>query len=210
MLATKGMDKIHNTSHVTVPKKVQGMGLHQVFWAYRARYITVMQDILRRPNVVRRMGELPVPHNITTLRNYVHTLQQLRAYTTVTITQKQAQPREGSGLFDEESDDDANFWKAKERVVGREEYARRYVCPNATQHTPEDGQVPPSFVPCTINGIPCYHNQKQREGTAWDSDGSKLRDHQTRAPRAGAATSCGRLHIMSRVTGPRDSYRAES
>ena len=93
--------------------------------------------------------------------------------------------------------------------MGGEEYTRRYVCPDATQHTPEDGQVPPSFVPCTINGIPCYHNQKQREGTAWHSDGSKLRDHRTGAPRAGAAAICRPLQIISRVTGPQDSYWVE-
>ena len=29
--AAKGMDKIHNTSHVTAPKNAGGMGLHQVF-----------------------------------------------------------------------------------------------------------------------------------------------------------------------------------
>ena len=98
---------------------------------------------------------------------------------------------------------------AAKNVVGREEYTHKYVCPNATRHTPEDGQVPPGFVPCTINGIPCYHNQKPRKGTAWHSDGSKLRDHQTGAPRAGAAATCGPLQIISRVTGPQDSYRAE-
>ena len=160
--------------------------------------------VLRRPNMIRRMGQLPVPHNVTTLRNYVHALQQLRAYTTVTITQQQAQPQGGSGLFDEESDDDVHFWKTKERVVGREEYTHKYVCPNATRHTPEDGQVPPGFVPCTINGIPCYHNQKPRKGTAWHGDGSKLRDHQTGAPRAGAAATCGplQIHLQSdRPTG---------
>ena len=209
VLAAKGMDKVHNTSHVTAPKNVGGMGLHQVFWAYRARYIIVMQDILRRPNMIRRMGQMPVPYNVATLRNYVHALQQLGAYTTVTITQQQAQTRGGTGLYDEESDDDVLSWKAKERVVGREEYTHRYVCPNATQRTPEDGQVPPGFVPCMINGIQCYHNQKARGGTAWHSDGSKLRDPQTGAPRAGAAATCGPLQIISRVTGPQDSYRAE-
>ena len=209
VLTVRGMDKIHNTSHITAPKNAGGMGPHQVYWAYRVRYITVMQDILRRPNLVRHMGEHPVPHNVITLRNYMHALQQLRAYTLEKISHKQAQPRGGLGLFDEESEDDAIFWKAKEKVVGREEYTRKYVCPDATQHTPEDGQIPPSFVPCTINGIPCYHNQKQRKGTTWHSDGSKLRDNHTGAPRAGAAATCGPLQIINRVMGPQDSYRAE-
>ena len=149
------------------PNVQGGMGLHQVFGAYRARYITVMQDILRRPNVVRRMSEHPVPRNVATLCNYVHAIQQLRAYTQVTISHQQARPRGGPGPFDEESEDDAIFWKTKEKVVGREEYTRKYVCPDATQPTPEEGQVPLGFVACTINGIPCYHNQNQRKGTAW-------------------------------------------
>ena len=75
VLSAKGMDKIHNTTHTTSPKGAGGMGLHQVFCAYRARYITVMQDILRRPNLTRHMSQNPVPPNITTLRNYVHAIQ---------------------------------------------------------------------------------------------------------------------------------------
>jgi hypothetical protein len=31
VLAAKGMDKIHNTSHITAPKNAGGMGLHQFF-----------------------------------------------------------------------------------------------------------------------------------------------------------------------------------
>ena len=174
VLFAKGMDKIHNTTHTTSPKGARGMGLHQVFWAYRARYITVMQDILRGPNLTQHMSKNPVPRNVTTLCNYVHAIQQLRAYTTVTTSHQQTRPCGGPSVLDEESEDDALFWKTKEKVVGREEYTRKYVCPDATQPTPEEGQIPPGFVPCAINGIPCYHNQKQRNGTAWHSDGSKL------------------------------------
>ena len=173
VLSAKGMDKIHNTTHTTSPKGGGGMGLHQVFWAYRARYITVMQDILRGPNLTRHMSQNPVPHNVTTLCNYVHAIQQLRAYTTVTTSHQQTRPCGGLSLLDEESEDSTLFSKTK-GVVGREEYTRKYVCPDATQPTPEERQIPPGFVPCTINGVPCYHNQKQRKGTAWYSDGSKL------------------------------------
>ena len=69
--------------------------------------------------------------------------------------------------------------------------------------------VPSGFVPCLINGIPCYHNQQQRLGTSWDSDGSKLTDDQTRVARAGAAATCGPPQIISRVTGPQDSYHSQ-
>ena len=147
--------------------------------------------------------------NLATLRNYFHAIQQIRAYTTVTMSQHRVQARGGLGLFDEESSDDALLWKAHAKVVGKEEYMQRYVCSDTTRPAQVEGVVPPGFVPCMINGIPCYHNQQQRSGTSWHSDGSKLTDDHTGAAQAGAVATCGPMQIISRVTGPQDSYRAE-
>ena len=162
--------------------------------------------MLRTPGSIRQMIQ---SHNVSTLRNHVHTIQQLRAYTTVTVSQHRVQARGGRGLFDQESSDDTLLWKTQAKAVGKEEYTHKHVCLDTTRPTPEEGVVPPGFVTCLINGIPCYHNQQQRSRTSWHGDGSKLAYNQTRAAQAGAAATCGPLQIISRMTGPHDSYRAE-
>ena len=39
--STKGMEKIHNVTHLISPKSAGGLGLQQDFWPFRARYITI-------------------------------------------------------------------------------------------------------------------------------------------------------------------------
>ena len=112
------MEKVRNIMHLISPKSAGGLGLHQVFWAFRARYIMVIQDMLRTPSTIRQMSQVPIPHNVATLRNYVHAIQQPRAYAIVTMSQHWVQARGGPGLFDEESSDDALLWKTQAKVVG--------------------------------------------------------------------------------------------
>ena len=122
------------------------------------------------------------------------------------MSQHQVQAGRGPGLFDKESSDDALLWKTQAKVVGRKEYTHRYVCSDTTHPAPVEGVVPPGFVPCMINGIPYYHNQQQRSGPSWYSNGSKLTDDHTGAAGVGATATCGPLQIITRITGPQDSY----
>ena len=151
---------MHYVTHFVSPKNTGGLGLHHVFWAFRARYITMIQDMLQLLGTLRHMSQTLVPHTVATLRNYVHSIQQFRAYTLVTMSQHRVQARGGPGLFDEESSNDALLWKTQAKVVGMEEYTHKYVCPDATRPAPVEGVVPLGLVPCKINGILCYHNQQ--------------------------------------------------
>ena len=71
------------------------------------------------------------------------------------------QQRAQTTVINRESLDDVLVWRAQEKVVGREEYTHKYVCPDAMLPTPEDGVVLLSFVPCLIEGILYSHNHKQ-------------------------------------------------
>ena len=71
--------------------------------------------------------------------------------------------------------------------------------------------MPPGYCPVTIAGIPWYSNQQPPTGTSLYSDGSlqivEIAGLEYQA--AGAAVTTGPLHILARVAGPQQSYRAE-
>ena len=56
VISFKGMEKVCNITHTISPKNSGGMGIHQIFSAFRAQYITVMQDILLYPSPIREMS----------------------------------------------------------------------------------------------------------------------------------------------------------
>ena len=76
---------------------------------------------------------------------------------------------------------------------------------------PMDGEVPPGYTPMEVAGIKCYTNGKQAKGNIWYGDGSKLTQKVGGRTiyRAGGAITCGPLQVITRVTGPQTSYRAE-
>ena len=54
--------KSHNVLHVTSPRRLGGMGLHQLFWAHMARFIPMVQTTFRsRPGSIARPFRLPKP-----------------------------------------------------------------------------------------------------------------------------------------------------
>ena len=87
----------------------------------------------------------------------------------------------------------------------------RYITRCSANDDPTDGEVPTWFTPVEVAGIKCYTNGKQAEGDIWYGDGSKLTQEVGGRTiyRAGGALACGPLKVITRVTGPQTSYRAE-
>ena len=76
--AAKGVEPKYNASHVAASQKHGGLGLHQIYWAYRARYITIMQRTLRDgDHPITKVASRPVHHTMAALRDYVHMVEQM-------------------------------------------------------------------------------------------------------------------------------------
>ena len=64
--------KSYNVLHVTSPHRLGGMGLHQLFWADRARFTTMVQDTLRsRPESIGCDLSKELPSRAVPIRNYL-------------------------------------------------------------------------------------------------------------------------------------------
>ena len=98
--------KSYNVLHVTSPHLLGGMGLHQLFWAHRARFITMVQNTLRsRPGSIGCDLSKELPSRAVAIRNYLAILTQLGARTALHIALS-PRPAGGSNLIDSESSDD--------------------------------------------------------------------------------------------------------
>ena len=201
--AAKGVEPKYNASHVTASQKHGGLGLHQIYWAYRARYITIMQRTLRDgDHPITKAASRPVHHTMAPLRDYVHMVEQMGGTVPIQMDERQ-RPQGGPELFNEEDSEDGDMLRAQERVVGLMEYRAHY---HGSVHPPDvddTGTLPAGFSPIMIGGMVCYTNGKDKTDTTWYTDGSKQNN------RAGVGIKCGQLEIIARVTGPQTSYRAE-
>ena len=80
----KGMERHHYALHLTDPIHRGGTGLHQMYWAFRCRYISLMQAALRnRHTRVRMIAECPVDRKMAPIRDSVTMLRQLGARTSI-------------------------------------------------------------------------------------------------------------------------------
>ena len=131
--ASKGIEPRHNATHITDPVNEGGLGLHQIYWTYRSRYISLIQSALRSPQQSPpRTGGLPsVPIYGT---HYVALLKQLGASTCVNLQQRVV-PRGGPQLLDEESSDDRRLLQIQTPNVALSEYSLRYTAYRAVTHT---------------------------------------------------------------------------
>ena len=74
----KGIGPKYNTYHVVAAHKKGGPGLHQMFWAYRAKYITAMRCTLRDPDhPITKVAQNPVHHTMAPLRDYSHIVEHM-------------------------------------------------------------------------------------------------------------------------------------
>ena len=64
--------KSHHVLYVTSPHRLGRMGLHQLFWAHRARFTTMVQNTLRsRPGSVGCDLSKELPSRAVPIRNYL-------------------------------------------------------------------------------------------------------------------------------------------
>ena len=64
--------KSYNVRHVTSPHRLGGMGLHQLFWAHRARFTTMVQNmLLPRPESIGCNLSKELPSRAVPIRNYL-------------------------------------------------------------------------------------------------------------------------------------------
>ena len=95
--------KSYNVLHVTSPHHLGGMGLHQLFWAHRARFTTMVQNTLRsRPESIGCNLSKELPSRAVPIRNYLAILTQLGARTALHIALP-PRPAGGPNLIDSES-----------------------------------------------------------------------------------------------------------
>ena len=113
-----------------------------------------------------------------------------------------------ANLIDEQTSGDEEWIAQQEVAMGIPQVATRYMPRCSAYDDPTDGEVPPRYSPMEVAGIKCYTNGKQ---AIWYGEGSKLTEEGGGRTlyRAGGAITCGPLHVITRVTGPQTSYRAE-
>ena len=168
--------KSYNVLHVSSPHRLGGMGLHRLLWAHKARFITMVQNMLRS-----RLGSIgcdlskELPSRAVSIRNYLAILTQLGARTALHIA---LPPRPGGGpnLIDSESSDDGVLVSARKEQVGDALYTRHYIAPHRYHEDPSPGTVPAGYRLVTMAGIPCYSNQQPPTGTSLYSDCSLQTD----------------------------------
>ena len=72
---TKNIHKAHNVTHINSPIKYGGLGLQQMYRAYRTRYVTLVQGLLWKPiGRLSRLVAQPIERMMTPLRAYVTVL----------------------------------------------------------------------------------------------------------------------------------------
>ena len=79
------------------------MGLYQQFWAFRKRYVTVIQRLLRGPNArCNPWGQHEVPRSFNPIYCYWCITRQLGAVTGISCLQPPRPVLSSTSLFDEE------------------------------------------------------------------------------------------------------------
>ena len=148
--AAKGVEPKCNASHVTASPKYGGLGLHQIYWAYRARYITIMQRTLRDgDHPITKAASRLVHHTMAPLTDYVHMVEQLGGTIAIQMDDRQ-RAQGGPKLFDEEDSEDGDMLRAQERVLGLMEYSAHY---HGSIHSPDVDDK--GTIPTTTRGSHC-------------------------------------------------------
>ena len=144
--------KSYNVLHVTSPHRLGGMGLHQLFWAQRARFTTMVQNTLRsRPGSIGCDLNQELPSRAVPIRNYLVILTQLGARTTLHIPLP-PRPAGGPNLIDGESSDDGVLLSSRKEQVGDALHTRHYIAPTPVPRRPLGGQSARGIPPCHHHG----------------------------------------------------------
>ena len=195
----ENMYKAHNVTHINSPVKYGGLGLQQIYWAYRTRYITLVQGLLRKPTGrLSRLVAQPIERRMTPLRDYITVLSQIGGNTILVLAPRRRPPT-SANLIDEQTTGDEEWITQQEVALGIPKVAKRYITRCSANDDPTDGEVPLGFTLVEVAGIKCYTNGKQAEGDIWCGDGSNLIQEVggTTIYRAGGAITCGPLQVIT-------------
>ena len=93
--------KAHNATHINSPVKYGGLGLRQIYWAYRTRHVTLVQGLLRKPTGrLSRLVAQPIECMMTPLRDYIAVTSQIGGNTTLVLAPRRRPPT-SANLIDE-------------------------------------------------------------------------------------------------------------
>ena len=90
----ENIHKAHNATHINSRVKYGGLGLQQIYRAYRTRYVTLVQGLLRKPTGrFSRLVARPI-------RDYITVLSQIGGNTTLVLAPRRRPPT-SANLIDE-------------------------------------------------------------------------------------------------------------
>ena len=119
-------------------KKDGGLGLHQINWAYRARYITIMKRTSQDPNhPIDQAAQKPIHHTMAPLTDYAHIVE---GGLPLQMGERQ-RPQGVPELFEEDSED-GDTLMVQERVVGLAKYRAPYHGTAGLLSVDDTGTVP--------------------------------------------------------------------
>ena len=96
----KGMVPGRNTKQLTSPVPCGGMGLHQLYWAYRRRFITTMQQTVRHQHQAFWVSlTTPVERSETPFLAYMTLLNSMGAISGILLKHPHRRPA-GPSLID--------------------------------------------------------------------------------------------------------------
>ena len=149
------------------------MGLHQLYWAHRRRFITTMQQTVRHQHQAFWVSlTTPVERSHTPFLAYVTLLNSMAAISGIPLTHPRRRPARPS-LIDSEDIEDGHLIHNQMALVGQEDIAHRYGLAKPRWHVLQGGQVPTGYQLTVAGGCEVYTNGCDPRGTTWYTDGSR-------------------------------------
>ena len=148
----KGMVPGWNTKQLSAPVSCAGMGLHQLYWANRRRFITTMQQTVRHQHQAFRVSlNKPVDRSQTPFLAYVTLLKLMGAISGISLKHPGRRPV-GPSLIDSKDTEDGRMIHNQIAPVGQEGIAHRYWLAKPRWHVLEGRQVPTGYQ-LTVAGV---------------------------------------------------------
>ena len=154
----KGMVSGRNTKQLSAPVSCGGMGLHQMYWAYRRRFITTTQQTIRHHHQAFRVYlNASVERTQAPFLAYVTLLNSMGAISGISLQHPRRRPG-GPSLIDSEDTEDGRMIHNQMAPVGQEDIAHRYGLAKPRWHVLEGGQFPAGYRLTVVGGCEVYTN----------------------------------------------------